>query len=129
MSHIEEVFESSRGSGLETSEKRVHLVLSHVSNAIALVHEYIYQLLTELCPEKQMRDNLWDTLLLDKLMDSYQRAMRHSSFLLNIERGGTPNTFNHTLRTWRMRSLMSRMQARPESDGCWRASLAAQESA
>ncbi|GKT52015.1 interferon-induced GTP-binding protein Mx1 [Colletotrichum spaethianum] len=108
MSHIEEVFESSRGPELgtfggtilatvfeEQSEKWEQLVLSHVSNAIALVHEYIFQLLTELCPEKQVRDNLWDNLLLDRLVNSYQRAMSHSRFLLDIERGGTPNTFNH----------------------------------
>ncbi|KAF6812953.1 interferon-induced GTP-binding protein Mx1 [Colletotrichum plurivorum] len=108
MSHIEEVFESSRGPELgtfggtilatvfeEQSEKWEPLVLSHVSNTIALVHEYIFQLLTELCPEKQVRDNLWDALLLDKLIDTYQRAMSHTHFLLGIERGGTPNTFNH----------------------------------
>lgn len=70
-------------------------MLSHVSNAIALVHEYIFQLLTELCPEKQVRDNLWAALLIDKLIESYQQAMNHTQFLLRIERGGTPNTFNH----------------------------------
>ncbi|KAJ0335216.1 hypothetical protein COL922a_009549 [Colletotrichum nupharicola] len=108
MSYIEEAFESSRGPELgtfggtilatvfeEQSEKWEPLVLSHASNTIALVHEYIFQLLTELCPEKQVRDNLWDALLLDKLIDTYQRAMSHTRFLLDIERGGTPNTFNH----------------------------------
>ncbi|KAK2037735.1 interferon-induced GTP-binding protein Mx2 [Colletotrichum somersetense] len=108
MSHIEEVFELSRGPELgtfggtilatvfeEQSEKWEHLTLSHVSNVIVLVHEYIFQLLTELCPEKQVRDNLWNTILLDRLVNSYQRAMSHSRFLLDIERGGTPNTFNH----------------------------------
>ncbi|KXH66213.1 interferon-induced GTP-binding protein Mx1 [Colletotrichum salicis] len=108
MSHIEEVFQSSRGPELgtfggtilatvfeEQSEKWEPLVLSHVSNTIALVHEYIFQLLIELCPEKHVRDNLWDALLLDKLIDTYQRAMSHTHFLLGIERGGTPNTFNH----------------------------------
>ncbi|KAH0421177.1 interferon-induced GTP-binding protein Mx1 [Colletotrichum camelliae] len=108
MSHIEEVFESSRGPELgtfggtilatvfeEQSEKWEPLVLSHVSNTIALVHEYIFQLLAELCPEQQVRDNLWDALLLDKLIDTYQRAISHTHFLLGIERRGTPNTFNH----------------------------------
>ncbi|KAL0929556.1 interferon-induced GTP-binding protein Mx1 [Colletotrichum truncatum] len=108
MSHIEEVFESSRGPELgtfggtilatvfeEQSEKWEQLVMSHASNAIALVHDYIFQLLTELCPEKQVRDNLWDAILLERLVDSYQRAMSHSRFLLDIERGGMPNTFNH----------------------------------
>ncbi|KAJ0306105.1 hypothetical protein Brms1b_010556 [Colletotrichum noveboracense] len=91
MSYIEEAFKSSRGPKLETEP----LMLSHASNTIALIHKYIFQLLTKLCPEKQVRDNLWDALLLDKLIDTYQRAMSHTRFLLDIERGGTPNTFNH----------------------------------
>ncbi|KAK2758928.1 interferon-induced GTP-binding protein Mx1 [Colletotrichum kahawae] len=108
MGHIEDVFQSSRGPELgtfsgtilatvfeEQSEKWEPLVLSHVSNTIALVHEYIFQLLAELCPEQQVRDNLWDALLLDKLIDTYQRAISHTHFLLGIERRGTPNTFNH----------------------------------
>lgn len=69
--------------------------MSHVSNATTIVHDYIFQLLVELCPEKQVRDNLWDGLLLDEFTESYQRAMRHTHFLLGIERGGTLNTFNH----------------------------------
>ncbi|KAK7530166.1 interferon-induced GTP-binding protein Mx2 [Phyllosticta citribraziliensis] len=108
MTHIKEVYESSRGPELGTfggtilatvfedqSEKWEPLAFSHASNVITLVHEYIFQLLTEMCPEKSVRDNLWDTILLDKLIDTYQRAMEHTRFLLNIERGGTPNTFNH----------------------------------
>ncbi|KAG8160026.1 hypothetical protein KVR01_010663 [Diaporthe batatas] len=108
MGHVEEVFDSSRGPELgtfggtvlavvfeEQSEKWEPLAFSHVSNTIALVHEYIFELLTELCPERQVRDNLWNALLLDKLIDTYQRAMSHTQFLLDIERGGTPNTFNH----------------------------------
>ncbi|KAL1848164.1 hypothetical protein Daus18300_013678 [Diaporthe australafricana] len=68
MNHVEEVFESSRGPELgtfggtilatvfeEQSEKWEPLVLSHISNTIALVHEYIFQLLTELCPDKQKK--------------------------------------------------------------------------
>jgi hypothetical protein len=62
-----------------------------------LVHEYFSQLLTKLCSEKQVRDQLWNVLLLDKLRSAYCRAMNHARFrfLLSIERGGRPTTFHH----------------------------------
>ncbi|KAK1983995.1 interferon-induced GTP-binding protein Mx2 [Colletotrichum cereale] len=106
--HIEQVYESSRGPELgtyggtllaiafeEQSEKWEHLVISHASRAIAIVHDYIFQLLTELCPEWLARDRIWDALLVDKLADAYRRAMTHARFLLSIERTGTLSTFNY----------------------------------
>ncbi|KAK8159293.1 interferon-induced GTP-binding protein Mx2 [Phyllosticta citrichinensis] len=108
MDHIKEVYESSRGPELGTfggtilatifedqSKKWQPLTLSHVSKVIILVHEYMFQVLTETCPETLVRDNLWETILLDRLIDSYKRAMEQTHFLLEIERKGTPNTFNH----------------------------------
>jgi hypothetical protein len=70
-------------------------VLSHISKAIALVHDYIFELLVKLCPETEVRDQLWDALLIDQLRNAYRRAMSHARFLLSIERGGRPLTFNH----------------------------------
>lgn len=70
-------------------------MLSHTGNAIAVVHDYIFQLLNQLCLEKQVRDQLWDALLVDKLRDAYCRAVSHARFLLAIECGGRPITFNH----------------------------------
>ncbi|KAI3396295.1 hypothetical protein diail_12317 [Diaporthe ilicicola] len=106
--HIQEVFESNRGPELgtfggtilatifeEQSEKWELLVLSHTSNVIALVHDYIFQLLSELCPDRQTGDQLWNVVLVDKLTDAYRRAMTHARFLLDVERGGTPSTYNH----------------------------------
>ncbi|KAH8749383.1 hypothetical protein F5883DRAFT_528445 [Diaporthe sp. PMI_573] len=60
----------------EQSEKWELLVLSHTSNVIALVHDYIFQLLSE-------------------LTDAYRKATTHARFLLAVERGGTPSTYNH----------------------------------
>lgn len=79
----------------EQSEKWELLVLSHTSSVIALVHDYIFQLLSELCPDKQIRDQLWHAVLVDKLTDAYRKAMTHARFLLAVERGGTPSTYNH----------------------------------
>ena len=79
----------------EQTEKWEPLVLSHTSKAIVLVHDYICRLLQELCPEKQVRDRLWDTLLMDRLREAYSRATDQAHFLLAIERGSRPMTFNH----------------------------------
>ncbi|KAK7519850.1 interferon-induced GTP-binding protein Mx2 [Phyllosticta citriasiana] len=108
MSHIRAIYESSRGPELGTfggtilasvfvdqSEKWEPITFGHVSSAIFLVHDYIFQLLAEMCPEKLVKENLWDALLLDKLVETYRRAMTHTRFLLEIERGGRPSTFNH----------------------------------
>ncbi|KAF4630112.1 hypothetical protein G7Y89_g8030 [Cudoniella acicularis] len=108
LTHIEEALESSRRPELgtfggtilgtvfkEQSEKWEPLVLSHTSKAIALVHEYIFQLLTKLYLDKQIRDQLWNILLLDKLRNAYRRAMSYARFLLAIERGSRPTMLNH----------------------------------
>lgn len=79
----------------QQSGKWEHLALSHVSEAIALVHDFIFRLLVKLCPEKQIRDQLWDILLVEELSKRYRAAMNHTHFLLTIERGGKPSTMNH----------------------------------
>ena len=79
----------------EQSEKWEPLTLSHVSSAIALVHDFIFRLLCCLCPEKQVRDQLWNGLLVEHLQGLYHAALKHASFLLSIEREGRPSTFNH----------------------------------
>ncbi|ESZ92343.1 interferon-induced GTP-binding protein Mx2 [Sclerotinia borealis F-4128] len=112
LSHIEKVYESSRGPELgtfggtilaivfeEQTEKWEPLVLSHTSRAIEIVHEYIFQLIAKLCPKEQVRDQLWNALLVDKLRKAYRKAMNHARFLLDIERGGRPITFNHYFNT------------------------------
>ncbi|KAI1458589.1 interferon-induced GTP-binding protein Mx2 [Annulohypoxylon moriforme] len=108
LDHVIKVYESSRGPEIgtfngsilatvfeEQSEKWEPLVLSHTSKAIVLVHDYIYQLFTKLCPDTKVRNELWDGYLLDKLRDRYNQAMKHARFLLDIERRGRPSTFNH----------------------------------
>ena len=71
------------------------LVVSHISKTIVLVHEYISELLIRICPGEQIRVKLWNDLLIDRLRDAYRGAMAHAHFLLTIERGGRPMTFNH----------------------------------
>lgn len=77
------------------AEKWAPLTLSYVSKAIKIVHDFIFRLLTSLCHEEQVRDKLWDDFLVDHLISLYQKAMKHTRFLLDIEIGGDPITFNH----------------------------------
>jgi len=60
-----------------------------------IVHLFISRLLSHVCPEKQVRDQLWENFLVDKLRVAYRRAMEHARFLLDIERKGRLTTFNH----------------------------------
>ncbi|KAF2495757.1 hypothetical protein BU16DRAFT_608235 [Lophium mytilinum] len=108
LDHIDMVYQSNRGSELgtfssailgitfkEQSEKWEPLVLAHVSESIALVHDYIYKLLAHICTERQVREQLWEDILLDELRKAYVQAMEQARFLLRIERDARPSTYNH----------------------------------
>lgn len=68
--------------------------MSHVSDVIALVHQFIVDLLSHTCGDKQVMEQLWDNVLLEKLQESYKRGMDQARVLLQIEREGTPITYN-----------------------------------
>jgi len=68
-----------------------------VSHSIGIVHDYIIRLLHHVCPDKQVRDQLWDAIIVDELRKRYTRAMDHARFLLHTERDGTLSTYNHYL--------------------------------
>lgn len=93
----------------QQSKKWKPLALSHVSQAIAMVHDFLFQIIEHLCPEKQVMQELWEGLLVEKLCERYRVAMDHTRFLLAIERNGKSSTFNHyfgdTLRSKRARRL------------------------
>jgi hypothetical protein len=79
----------------EQTEKWEPLVLAHISKAIAVVHSFIVRLLEHICPDTQIRTQLWDNLVMEKVRGACNRAMDHARFLLSIERGDQPSTFNH----------------------------------
>ncbi|KAI1086904.1 interferon-induced GTP-binding protein Mx2 [Rostrohypoxylon terebratum] len=106
--HVVKTYEASRGPEVgtfggpilaivfeEQSEKWEPLVLSHTSKAINMVHDYVFRLVSKLCPDIKVRNQLWEAILLDKLRDRYRQAMDHARYLLDIERRGRPSTFNH----------------------------------
>ena len=42
-----------------------------------------------------MRQEMWDAILLDKLVAAYSQALGQADFLLHIELKGRPRTYNH----------------------------------
>ncbi|KAI2620006.1 P-loop containing nucleoside triphosphate hydrolase protein [Hypoxylon sp. NC1633] len=108
MEYIAEVYRESRGQELgtfspalvstmfkEQSKKWKPITLSYVSEVILAVHEFIVEVLDDVCPDSRVRDELWNECLLEQLQGSYRAAMSHAKFLLEIEREGVPITLNH----------------------------------
>ena len=104
---IESVYRTSRGFELgtfdpsllpiifqEQSKKWDRLALAYVSDVIRVVHSFTNDLLSALCPDRRVRSNLW-TLIIDELLERYEKAMSHTDFILRVERKGTPLTTNH----------------------------------
>jgi len=113
ISRIEHIHRSSRGYELGTfgsfmipttfalqAANWKPIALAHVSNAILVVHHFIYALVTAACPDEAVRDALW-AFILEGLMERYKRAMDHARFLLQVELGGKAVTcipdFDHAL--------------------------------
>ena len=96
------------------STKWEPLVLDHVSKAIAIVHDFFYQTLSELCHDKNVLDQLWDMVLRDELCSRYQKAMDHTRSLLEIERDGLLITLNHYFNSTLQKARQERQVARLE---------------
>jgi hypothetical protein len=90
-------------------------VLAHVSKSIGLVHGYISDLLTRICPDKQVRAQLWETVLVDEFRKAYATAMEHARFLLRIELQGRPSTFNHYFNSEVQGKRLARIKALTEA--------------
>jgi hypothetical protein len=90
-------------------------VLAHVSRSIGLVHDYISKLLTRICPDKQVRAQLWETVLVDELLKAYVRAMEQARFLLRIEQQGRPCTYNHYFNSEVQKKRQDRMKKLAEA--------------
>ncbi|KAI1210817.1 P-loop containing nucleoside triphosphate hydrolase protein [Annulohypoxylon truncatum] len=108
MDYIEGVYKESRGQELgtfnsalistmfkEQTKKWKPITLSYVTQVILEIHHFIKEILVQICPDERVFDELWDGYLLEKLQDSYHRALTHAKLLLEIEREGVPLTHNH----------------------------------
>ncbi|CCF37109.1 interferon-induced GTP-binding protein Mx1 [Colletotrichum higginsianum] len=123
LADIEIVFHQSRGAELgsfggsvlaqvfkEQSKKWKPLVLQHVSRAIVIVHDFIGETLRLKCPDDGTFEELHDQFLLPKLRASYQRAMDHAQFLIDVELSGQPYTMNHYFNSNLQVSQATRLQ-------------------
>ena len=79
----------------EQSEKWEVSVLSHTSKVILLIHDYVFQLLVKLCPEEEVRGQVWEKFLMHRLRDKYSQVMEKTCSFLVIERDQIPFTLNH----------------------------------
>ncbi|RYP01004.1 hypothetical protein DL763_000425 [Monosporascus cannonballus] len=108
MDYIEDLYKSSRGQELGTfggpllatmfkdqSAKWEPITLTFVGQVILMVHHFIVEAINEVCPDKRVREQLWESFLLEELQRSYTRALERARFLLDIEREGPPVTLNH----------------------------------
>ncbi|KAJ4389660.1 hypothetical protein N0V93_007132 [Gnomoniopsis smithogilvyi] len=123
MDRIKKDFRESRGPELGTfggsllgmtfKEQSIHwedIVLSHISDAIVLVHRFILDLLDHVFADEQVKTELYNNVLLEKLQEAYTRTMIHARFLLQIEREGKPITFNKAFNTELQKRQTSRLQ-------------------
>ncbi|OJD27445.1 hypothetical protein ACJ73_01154 [Blastomyces percursus] len=61
---------------------------------ICAVHSFILKVLKSVCKDTLVRESLL-SLLMDSLVEIYQRSQRQVKFFLHVERDGTPMTLNH----------------------------------
>ena len=103
----------------EQSRKWRDLTLAHVSNAILIVHHFIVMALEESCADETVCTRIRN-FIMEELVDTYQRAMDHASFLLHIECDGNAITCNpdfaNSLRENRKHEL-ARRSAEAVQDG------------
>lgn len=76
------------------SSKWSDISLAYLSDMIVMVHSFIKTALKSVCPDADIRRSLF-RILVDGLMNRYQKAVDHAEFLLRVEDGGNPMTLNH----------------------------------
>ncbi|KAI1450198.1 P-loop containing nucleoside triphosphate hydrolase protein [Annulohypoxylon stygium] len=106
--YIQEVHEQSRGQELgtfnsalvatmfkEQSKKWKPITLSYMTQVISAIHHFIKNILLLICPDERVREELWNSYLLEELQKSYRRALDNVKLLLEVEHEEDPLTLNH----------------------------------
>lgn len=104
---LEEVYKTSRGFEIGTFDAAIFpiifkkqsidweaLALGYISDIISHIHDFIRDLTSSLCPDKQVQKGIMSAIL-DSLMECYKKSLDHARFILGVERAGTPLTVNH----------------------------------
>lgn len=69
------------------------LAVTYIEDIIAIVHHFTVTLLSKICKDEGIRRAL-SSILLEKLVERYRKAINHTNYLLTVERSGTPLTTN-----------------------------------
>jgi hypothetical protein len=104
---IDELYRDSRGFELGTFDATIlgvilqkqaanwgYLAHGYSSDIIALVHNFIIEVLHQIAPSRRVSDGIKSLLLYD-LKKMYRDAIDYTQFLLDIELHGTSATYNH----------------------------------
>lgn len=91
------------------------ILLGHMSAVIFIVHQFVRGLLENVCPDEQVRAELWDNFLLEKMRDAYKSATDHAIHLLEIERDGVPITYNQNFNKSLQRARKARLEKSVDS--------------
>lgn len=78
------------------SLKWTTLANGYIGDVIVIVHSYITNGLSQVCPDRRVYEKLL-SFLMDKLMERYQSAIDKVEYLLFVERSTIPMTLNHYL--------------------------------
>lgn len=70
------------------------LALGYIADVVTMVHTFVVDLLSVVCPIERIRSGIM-SLLIDGLVDQYKSAILHVEFIIETELNGTPATLNH----------------------------------
>ncbi|PGH18719.1 hypothetical protein AJ80_04372 [Polytolypa hystricis UAMH7299] len=129
---LEETFRNCRGFELGTfnssllstilkkqSGKWASLSLGYISDIIAAVHGFLLKALERVCADRRTRENL-ESLLEERLNETYSQALDQVRFLLDVEKRGNTITldpyFNTNLEKCRQEHLQSALEKNALSD-------------
>lgn len=83
--------------------------MAHVETVIVIVHRFIRALLRHVIVDQRMRDELWDSVLVEKLTTAYYRAKSQAGSLLDIELNGRPSTYNRSFNETLQQARLDRL--------------------
>ncbi|KAK3352310.1 P-loop containing nucleoside triphosphate hydrolase protein [Lasiosphaeria hispida] len=79
----------------EQAKKWEYLSDCHTSAVILRVHVFIKGILENVIPDRRLRDELWETVLVDRILRAYRLSLDHVGFLAGVELNGRLSTYNH----------------------------------
>lgn len=107
MRWLEGIYKTSRGFEIGTFDATIFpiifkkqssnweaLALCYISDIISHIHDFILDLTSSLCSDKQVQKGIM-SVIMDSLMECYKKSLDHARFILGVERAGTPLTLNH----------------------------------